>query len=292
MLKSMTGFGRGEWLEDALKVIVEIRSLNHRFREITLRIPRVYLQLEERIKKEAQKRIARGHLDIFVMIEDRGAKKRNVKLDKDLVVDYYNNLKELAETLHIDYHPDVQQFAQYPDVLLVEEQEEDLERIWAAVQNALEEALEQLMLMREQEGARLYGDFLEHKAQIVKILGEIEERIPLTEEEFRIRLKNRVDALMNDYEVDEARMFSEVVLFAERSSVTEEVVRLSSHLGQLSEILESAVPAGRKIEFLIQEMNREINTIGSKASDLVISPLVIEVKSKLEKMREQAQNIE
>ncbi|MDH7576480.1 MAG: YicC family protein [Bacillota bacterium] len=292
MLKSMTGFGRGEWKEEGLRATVEIRSVNHRFCEIVIRIARPYLFLEERIKEEVQKRVARGHLDIYVNIEDRREKKRKVKLDKELVLAYYNCLRELAEMLQIDFQLNPYQLAQYPDVIIVEDQEGDLETFWPVVQKALEDALDQLILMREREGSRLYEDFIQRRTQIAKTLELIKERGPLLSEEIRSRLKNRLHALLGDFEVDEARLLSEVVLYAERSSIAEEVVRLSCHLEQLAEMLDSLGPVGRKLDFLLQEMNREINTIGAKAGDHYISPLVIEVKSELEKMREQAQNVE
>jgi uncharacterized protein (TIGR00255 family) len=291
-LNSMTGFGRGEAEVSGLKATVEIRSVNHRFSEVMVRMVRSYFSLEDRIKEQVQKVVVRGHLDIYVNLEDQREKKRIVKLDKDLLVAYYNCLKEMAETLHIEFQTDLNQIARYPDILVVEESEEDLEAVWSAVQKALTEALGQMIRMRRNEGARLGSDFSQRKEKIAKILVEIKERVPRLGEELRSRLKSRMQVLLGDVEVDETRLLSEVVLYVERSSVTEEVVRLSSHLEQLSEILHSDGPVGRKIEFLIQEMNREINTIGSKAADLVISPLVIEVKSELEKMREQAQNLE
>lgn len=291
-MNSMTGFGRGEAEVSGLKATVEIRSVNHRFSEVMVRMARSYFSLEDRIKEQVQKVVVRGHLDIYVNLEDQREKKRIVKLDKDLLVAYYNCLKEMAETLHIEFQTDLNQIARYPDILVVEESEEDLEAVWSAVQKALTEALGQMIRMRRNEGVRLGSDFSQRKEKIAKILVEIKERVPRLGEELRSRLKSRMQVLLGDVEVDETRLLSEVVLYVERSSVTEEVVRLSSHLEQLSEILHSDGPVGRKIEFLIQEMNREINTIGSKAADLVISPLVIEVKSELEKMREQAQNLE
>jgi uncharacterized protein (TIGR00255 family) len=288
----MTGFGRGEAEIDGLKVTVEIRSVNHRFSEVIVRIARSYFLLEERIKEAVQPVINRGHLDIFVNLEDRREKRRNVKLDKELVVAYYNCLREMAETLHFDFQPDLYRLAQYPDLIAVEEQDTDIDEVWSVARLALNGALEQLLMMRVREGDRLCQDFVERRQTIDKDLGEIRSRVPQLGEELRQRLHNRMQALLGDVEVDENRLMSEVVLYAERSSITEEVVRLSSHLDQLLEILNGTGTAGRKIEFLLQEMNREINTIGSKAADLIISPLVIEIKSELEKMREQAQNLE
>ncbi len=292
MLKSMTGYGRGEAELAGLQAAVEIRSVNHRFCEVAVRIPRSFIPLEERIKEQVQSQVARGHLDIFVTLVDRRDKKRNVKLDKELVVAYHNCLRELAETMQIDFQPDVFRLSQFPGVIVEEEAEEDLERVWVAIRQALTGALQQLVSMRTREGEQLARDFASRRTRIGSIVDEIQERSPGLEEELRLRIRKRLQALMADSGIDEMRLTMEVVLFAERSSITEELVRLHSHLEQLAGMLSSASPVGRKIDFLIQEMNREINTIGAKAADLTISPLVIEAKGELEKMREQIQNIE
>jgi uncharacterized protein (TIGR00255 family) len=292
VLKSMTGFGRGEAEQAGLQATVEIRSVNHRFCEVVVRIPRPFILLEERIKEQVQSQVSRGHLDIFVTVTDNNEKKRNVKLDKELVVAYHKCLRELSEMLQIDFQPDVFSIAQYPGVIIEEEAGDDLEQVWVVAQGALTGALQQLGDMRRREGERIARDLDWRRERIASVVGEIRERSPQLEEELRLRLRKRLQALSVDGEIDEMRLATEVVLFAERSCITEELVRLSSHLGQLAEMLNSTDPVGRKIDFLIQELNREINTLGSKAADLMISPLVIEVKSELEKMREQVQNVE
>jgi uncharacterized protein (TIGR00255 family) len=288
----MTGYGRGEAEQDGLQVTVEIRSVNHRFCEAVVRIPRSFIILEERIKEQVQSQVSRGHLDIFVTFTDNNEKKRNVKLDKELVVAYHKCLRELAETMQIDFQPNLLSIAQYPGVIVEEESGDDLDRVWSVTQRALTEALQQLGGMRVREGERLGRDFDLRRERISSIVGEIRDRSPQLEDDLRSRLRKRLQTMSVDCEIDETRLTTEVVLFAERSSITEELVRLHSHLEQLAEMLNSIDPVGRKIDFLIQEMNREINTIGSKAADLTISPLVIEVKSELEKMREQVQNVE
>jgi uncharacterized protein (TIGR00255 family) len=292
VVNSMTGFGRGEHSDNGLHATVEIRSVNHRFREITVRMPRTYLQLEEKIKKMVEEKVVRGHLDIFVKIEDNREKKRNIKLDKELVLAYDKCLREMAKMLDIELQLGIDSLLGFPDVLVVEETEEDIDNVWKVVQVSLREALDQLLEMRTREGAKLYEDLMLRRNNICGFLKEIKEREPQLGEELMSRLKNKLQQLLEEHEIDEARLANEVVLFAERSSITEELVRLTSHLEQLEEILQSGEPVGRRIDFLIQELNREINTIGSKASDLVISPLVVEIKSEIEKMREQAQNIE
>jgi uncharacterized protein (TIGR00255 family) len=292
MLESMTGYGRGEAEQAGLKATVEIRSVNHRFCEAVVRIARSFIVLEERIKEQVQSQVSRGHLDIFVTFTDNSEKKRNVKLDKELVVAYHKCLRELAEMMQIDFLPNVLGVAQYPGIIVEEEASDDLDQVWLVTRRALTEALQQLGDMRRREGERLGRDFYQRRERIARIVDEIQERSPQLEEDLRFRLRKRLQAMALDSEIDEMRLTTEVVLFAERSSITEELVRLHSHLEQLAEMLNSTDPVGRKIDFLIQEMNREINTIGSKAADLMISPLVIEVKSELEKMREQVQNVE
>jgi uncharacterized protein (TIGR00255 family) len=292
MLKSMTGYGRGEAEQDGLQATVEIRSVNHRFLEAVVRIARPFILLEERIKEQVQSQVSRGHLDIFVTFTDNNDKKRNVKLDKELVVAYHKCLRELAEMMKIDFQPDVLSIAQHPGVIIEEEAGDDLDRVWSVAQKALTVALQQLGGMRFREGERIARDFDLRRERIASIVEEISARSPQLEENLRSRLRKRLQALAVDCEVDEMRLASEVVLFAERSSITEELVRLRSHLEELANMLKSSDSVGRKIDFLIQEMNREINTIGSKAADLTISPLVIEAKSELEKMREQVQNVE
>lgn len=292
MIKSMTGFGRGEHEDNGLQALVEIRSVNHRFCEMNIRIPRIYLPLEEKIKKIVEEKVARGHLDIFVKIEDNREKKRNIKLDRGLVVAYYNCLKEMGKMINIESQLDLVRFSQFPDLLIIEEDQESLDDVWMVVQAALGDCLEQLLEMRTREGVKLQEDFVLRQDNIHHYLQEIKERQPQLGEELRARLQEKLQQLLGEHEVDEARLANEVVLFAERSSITEEVVRLASHLEQLTKILQTGDSVGRRLEFLVQEMNREINTIGSKASDQIISPLVVEIKSEIEKMREQAQNIE
>ncbi|KUK31718.1 MAG: Uncharacterized protein XD63_1010 [Thermoanaerobacterales bacterium 50_218] len=287
----MTGYGRGEHEENGIRATVEIRSVNHRFLEIAVRLPRTYMGFEERIKKKIQENVARGRLDVYVTIDDNRENKRKIKLDKELAVEYYNYLRELAKILEIDFQLRVIDIVQLPDVIIAEEEEKDLEEIWSVVEKALEQAVAHLVQMRTQEGANLYKDFLHRKKQVRQLLQQIKERAPLLSEELREKLRSRVEALVGE-EIEEERLLTEVVFYAERSDITEEVVRLFSHLDQFSKLLEASGPVGRKLDFLLQEMNREINTIGAKAADLVISPLVVEIKSELEKMREQVQNVE
>ncbi|GAW93949.1 YicC/YloC family endoribonuclease [Calderihabitans maritimus] len=292
MLRSMTGYGQGQASGEGKNLNVEIRTVNHRFLDLVIRMPRQYLPLEERIKEIIKEKIFRGRVDVYFQVEDKGEKKRKVKVDKELALAYYSSLKELAQILAIPYNISVFEISQYPDVLVVEEPEEDLEELWPVFRQAVEQALEQLVEMRAQEGMKLREDLLERQKVITRMVREIEEREPVMIENYRDKLSLRIKELARDIEIDEDRLAQEVTFFSERSNITEEIVRLYSHLQQLEETLNSSGPVGRKLDFLVQEMNREINTIGSKAEDLIISRKVVQVKTELEKIREQVQNIE
>ncbi|MDS1029634.1 YicC/YloC family endoribonuclease [Bacillota bacterium LX-D] len=292
MASSMTGYGRGEAIGSGKKVIVEMKSVNHRFLEIMVRLPRVYHKFEERIKSLIKDTFVRGRIDIFINIEEMEEKKRQVKVDKELAMAYYNSLKELTEILDISENIGVQNIAQYPDVLQVSELEEDNEAFWPLMEDALKNAVQEMTVMREEEGNRLKNDLLLRKQELVNYLQEIKKRSSSVVEEYRIKLENRIQEILGDVPVDPNRLALEVALIADRSCITEELVRLDSHFMQLEEILNGHGSVGRKLDFLIQEMHREINTIGSKSSDLEISKKVVEVKSEIEKIREQVQNLE
>ncbi|KKM12912.1 hypothetical protein SY88_01000 [Clostridiales bacterium PH28_bin88] len=294
MLRSMTGYGRGEAMGGGKAVSVEIKSVNHRFLEISVRMPRTYVSLEERVRRVIKDQITRGHIDVFCNIEDEGEKKRQVKVDKDLALAYHHSLRELAQILGITGNFGVMDIAQFPDVLKVDVAEEDLEAFWPVLEAAVKEGVQNLVKMRRDEGARLKADLLERCDLIARETREIAARAPVVIEEYRQKLAARVKEWESDLggEVDPMRVATEVAFFSDRSNITEELVRLNSHLEQLSDTLNTGEAVGRKLDFLIQEMNREINTVGSKASDLEISQKVVAIKSEIEKVREQVQNIE
>jgi len=292
LLKSMTGYGRGEAIAGGKKLIVELKAINHRFCEIVIRSPKNMLQIEDRIRRKIKEKIFRGRIDCYLYIEEAGRKNIAVKVDKDLVLAYYKAMKEISDNLSLS--PDVQlgYFLDLPGVLAIEEATEDIEVIWPAVEQALEEAVSACVTMRQKEGCKLQEDICGHIHRIEQLNQEIEGRVPLVVEEYRERLKQRTQGIVPDGAVDPVRLLGEVALFAEHSNIAEETVRIKSHLQQFRLCCREDGQVGRKLDFLVQELNREINTIASKASDLRISQIVIEVKSALEKIREQIQNVE
>ncbi|MGI6224912.1 MAG: YicC/YloC family endoribonuclease [Peptococcales bacterium] len=291
-MRSMTGYGRGEAEELGKKFTVEIKSVNHRYSEIIIKQPRQYLFLEENIRRMVQKYIQRGRVEIYIKVEDVGLKKPEIKVDKENAIAYYNNLKDLAFNLGISPNINIHQLATLPEVIKLEDIEEDLDQIWVAMEKSVKKALEQLLNMRATEGETLKKD-LEQRIILLKDLCEkISLRSPRVVDEYREKLHTRIKELLDETQFDENRFTQEIVYFAEKCSITEELVRLQSHFKQFSHSLNSQESVGRKLDFLVQELNREINTIGSKANDLEISQLVVEMKSEIEKIREQVQNIE
>lgn len=293
MANSMTGFGRGEASGHGYHFTVELKSVNHRFFEASIRLPRNMMSFEERIRKLLQERVQRGRVDVFINIKETEEKKRLVKVDKDLALSYDKTLKELALALETSYNTDIYRLTSLPEVLTVEDDEIDLELLWEALRAAVSEAITGFIEMRQTEGEKLVADLLNRLDVITHAKAEIsvfaENMVP----EYQGRLRERIQLLLGENSVlDEARLANEVAIFADRVSITEELVRLHSHLDQARQTLQSTEPVGRKLDFLVQEMNREINTIGSKANNLGIAQHVLEVKSELEKIREQVQNIE
>jgi uncharacterized protein (TIGR00255 family) len=292
LIKSMTGYGRGEAVTAGKKFTFELKAVNHRYNEIVLRLPRSLTTLEDRIRKLIQLRIARGRVDGFLGVEECGDKNSTVKVDKALAAAYYNAMKELQETLGIGGEIKLQQLVALPGVLNVEEPAADVEEWWPDIQKAVETAVEELVHMRMVEGEQLGRDIINRAERLAYLNQTIRERSPFVVEEYREKLTARLNEYIRDGIITPDRLAAEATIFAERSSITEENVRLESHLQQLKSCLTTGEAVGRKLDFLIQEMNREINTIASKASDLEISRAVVEAKSELEKIREQVQNIE
>lgn len=292
VVRSMTGYGRGEASSLNKKISVEVKSVNHRFLEIVVRMPKQLLPLEERIKKVVQEKISRGRVDLFLTLEETGDKKRLVKVDKALGLAYYNALRELAESCKIPEKVDLVNLSQMPGVLNLEDEEDDIDAIWPLVQDAVERAIQGLATMRTVEGQKMADDLNKRSGIISQYVMEIEGRSPLVVQEYGEKLTQRIKELLGEVQVDDSKLANEVAFFADKASITEELVRLKSHLDQMEDILKSDDSIGRKLDFLVQEMNREINTIGSKANDLTINRYVVEVKGELEKVREQVQNLE
>ncbi|HHU32905.1 MAG: YicC/YloC family endoribonuclease [Zhaonellaceae bacterium] len=292
MVASMTGYGRGEANGEGKSITIEIKSVNHRYLEMAVRLPRTYVMFEERIKSYLKNTFARGRIDVYINIEETGEIKRNLKVDKELAMAYYESLKELAQFLGIEYNIELMALAQLPEMITIEQHEEDVEQLWPVFLEALKIAVEEMVSMRLEEGKKLATDLLKRKSYISEVMEEIKERSHLVVEEYQSKLLARIEELLDSPPVDENRIAMEVAIMAERSNITEELVRMSSHLDQLEIFLSGDGPVGRKLDFLVQEMHREINTIGSKSNDLDISQRVVIVKSEIEKIREQVQNLE
>ncbi|MGB9803017.1 YicC/YloC family endoribonuclease [Desulfofundulus sp.] len=292
MLKSMTGFGRGESCGHGKRFTVELKSVNHRFCEVVLRFPRSMVSLEDRARRFIQSRISRGRIDGYFSVEECGERSPVVKVDKALATSYYKAMEELKATLGLTDAVSIQHLINLPGLLVVDEPAEDDDALWPVVSEALEQALGGLMQMRLAEGSQLKADLTRRLKRVEELNEQIKARAPQVVTEYHNRLTQRLQEWLRNVPLDQTRLATEVAIFAERASIAEEVVRLASHIVQFREFLDEGGPVGRKLDFLIQEMNREINTIASKAPDLEISRVVVEVKSELEKMREQVQNIE
>jgi uncharacterized protein (TIGR00255 family) len=291
MIKSMTGYGRGEWQGEGRKIEVEIKSVNHRYCDILLRLPRRFSSLETQVRNLIRQRISRGRIEVFTQVDDSLAEQR-LELDLNLAQDYHLALKTLQENLGIPGEVRLETLVAFKEIFSRKETETDLEKEWTAVRAALEAALGALEAMRLDEGLKLKEDFGGRLETIAKMLQEIEGKAPLALRACYDRLAQRARELNEGVGIDQARLAQEVAFLAERSDITEELVRIRSHLHQFREMLNSSEPAGRKLEFLLQEINREANTIASKANDAGIAQLSVGIKSELEKMREQVQNVE
>jgi len=292
MLRSMTGFGASDLATAAGRYTVEARSLNHRFLEIIVRLPRELAPLEDRIRALVQGRVLRGRVEVAIMRENYGKRLRTVRIDLDLAKAFASALNELKQALELPGSPDLAMLSALPDLIRIEEQKEDLEAAWTAIAEGVEVALSRLVAMREREGARLASDLGQRVRRLAERADEIERRAPLVVQEHAARLTRRIEELIGMPPVDEGRLAAEVAIFADRSDIAEETTRFRSHLAQMQQMLIGSGAAGRTLEFLVQELGREANTIGSKANDVEISRAVIAVKGELESLREQIQNLE
>jgi len=288
----MTGFGAGEIATGAGRYGVEIRSVNHRFCDVVVRIPRDLSPLEDRVRAIVQGRVFRGRVDVAVVRDDYGRRPRTVKADATLAKAYVDALDGLRQTLSIPGGVDLSLLLSLPDLVKIEEEKEDVEASWPAVERGVTTALDRLIAMRDAEGARLGTDLLERLSRLERLAEAIADRAPRVVEDYHARLGRRAQELAGDVALDPGRLAAEVALFADRSDIAEEVTRFRSHLVQFRATLGGAGAVGRTLEFIVQEMGRETNTIGSKANDLEITRHVIAVKGELESLREQIQNVE
>ena len=292
MVKSMTGYGRAEETVNGCTITVELRSVNNRYLDCNVRIPRLYLFAEEAIKSRVQSTISRGKVDVFVTLDNAGAEKVQVSVNKPVADGYYAALTQLAREYGLSNDISVSLLSRFPEVLLAEKAEEDVEQMAKDICSVLDKALADFDQMRTREGGRLRDDILSRAATIENKVSLVEERSPQTVSEYRARLEARMNEVLSNTQIDPARILTEAAIFADKVAVDEETVRLRSHIDQLREMLSKGGATGRKLDFLIQEFNREANTIGSKCSDIEIARHVVDVKAEIEKIREQVQNIE
>lgn len=292
MIRSMTGYGRCEETIDGRDIIVEIKSVNHRYFEFSSRTSRGYGFLDEKLKSYLQSKLSRGKVDAYVSIETLEDTDAQVLINHSLASGYVNALHELAERYHLRDDISVSTVSRYPDIFTVHKAPDNEDVIWNAVKQVTDKALDSLISMRENEGERLKADVLQRAETIMNLVDQIEERSPETVSEYQQKLQAKLTEMLHDTNIDEQRLLTETAIFADKVAVAEETVRLRSHFDQMNIMLNSDEAIGRKLDFLVQEMNREANTIGSKAVDSKIAYMVVNIKAEIEKIREQIQNIE
>ena len=292
MVKSMTGYGRAREMRNGRDITVEVRSVNNRYLDCTVKMPRAYIFAEDRMKARVQQAISRGKVDVFVTIDASAADAAVVAVNEPLARGYYEALTRLKTMFSLPGEVTPEVLAKFPDVLAVTKAEEDVEAIAADICAVLDDALAAYNDMRAVEGEKLASDVAGRVTTIETVVGKVEERSPQTVAAYRQRLEAKMQEALQSTTIDESRILTEAAIFADKIAVDEETVRLRSHIAQLRAMLASDEPVGRKLDFLIQEVNRECNTIGSKCSDLTIAQDVVNMKAEVEKIREQVQNME
>lgn len=292
MIRSMTGYGRGQAVVDGREIAVEIRSVNHRYFEWTGRMPRAYGYLDEKLKSLTQEAISRGKVDCSLLIQTVDGGSTEIQINHALAQSYTQALRALGQELNLRDDLSITALARFSDIFVVRRAPEDEEEVWAGVRQVAAQALEQFVEMRTAEGRRLREDLLGRLESIRALVAAVEEQSPRTVAAYRARLTAKLQEVLEQKTLEPQRILTEAAIVAERLAVDEETVRLRSHLTQFEEILAGSDAVGRKLDFLVQEMNREANTIGSKCQDLALSRVVVEIKSEIEKIREQIQNIE
>lgn len=292
MIRSMTGFGRGEATVDGRDITVEIKSVNHRYFEFNCRTTRGFGFLEEKLKSYIKGRVIRGKIDMFVSLSQKEDTEAIVKINPSLARGYINALKKLSDEYGVKDDISVSTVSAYSDIFQVHKAPEDEEEVWDSVKPVLDTALNNFITMRETEGEKMKADVMSRAKHILSIVDEIESRSPERVKDYEARLKERIEELLGSADYDEQRVITEVAIFADKVAVDEETVRLRSHFDQLKTLMDGDGEVGRKLDFIIQEMNREANTIGSKANDSSLSHMVVDIKAEIEKIREQIQNIE
>ncbi len=292
MLKSMTGYGRSEAIVGTKKITVEIKSVNHRFSDYNIKVPRQYGFLEERMRRRISESVTRGKIDVYVSIEMCGEADKTVTVNRELAQNYISALRGLCEEFGLKNDLTVSTIASFSDIFRSEPRRDDEDELWQTVLPVAEQAIKAFCAMREREGGRIEEDLRARVSYMQSLAQRIDERSPEIVAEYKEKLYAKIKELLEDRDIDDARVLTEVAIFADKTAVNEETVRLASHYYEFFAIMDSGQPAGRKLDFLIQEINREVNTIGSKASDLETAKIVVTLKGEIEKLREQIQNIE
>ena len=293
MAKSMTGFGMGEYKDDKYNISVECKTINHKYLDVNPRLPRKVSFLEDRLRQLVKDYISRGRVDMFIKFDTGSSSGAKLVYDEDLAKQYFEILKRIKDGFDLKQEINPVEISKFPEIVSVTEAEDDEEILWNALREASEKALMSLSNMRKEEGTKLEKDIIERSNLLEKYIDDVERFSDTVVEDYRSRLNQRIgEILENPALVDEARLAQEVAIYADKSSITEEIVRFRSHINQLRNTIVNDDSIGRKLDFLIQEMNREVNTIGSKSSAIDITNLVIQIKAELEKIREQVQNIE
>lgn len=288
----MTGFGRERCILDNREILVEIRSVNHRYFEFSARTPKAYGYLDEKLKAFLKNDISRGKIEVSVLIYNQEGTSAQIEVNKEIALGYIDALRNSAEELDLEDDLTLSNIMRLPDIFTVVKVSEDEEVIWNQVKSAAEKALERFVDMRVTEGMKMYDDIVSRLNFLEDSVGKIEVQSPNTAKAYEERLYAKIKEMLADRNIDEQRIVTEVAVFSEKTAIDEETVRLRSHISQFRNLINSDEPVGRKLDFLVQELNREVNTIGSKAQDLYITKLVVDMKSEIEKIREQIQNIE
>lgn len=293
MIRSMTSFGRSSSEEGKKRFFtVEMKSVNSRYLDANIRMPKSLISLEEEIRKMINNSLSRGKVDVFVNLKTYNEGNGVPKVDINLAEGYLQCLKEIEEKLGVKNDISVMQIARLPEVITVVEEEDKIEEIWQEIRPLIEESLNMMISMREAEGNKLKEDILSKITTVEELVSKVEEFADDIPKAFKVKLEERLKELLGNVDIDENRVAMEVCMFADKSTVDEEIIRLRSHINQVRETLKLNEPVGRKLDFIVQEMNRETNTIGSKSSDIKMTNIVIDIKNILEKIREQVQNIE
>lgn len=292
MLRSMTGYGRSQKILNGRDILVEIRSVNHRYYEYSSRVPRTFSYIDEKLKGLLKTGISRGKVEVAVTINNIEGRDSEIAINKGVAEGYVNALRSVSEELGLEDDLSLSKLIKLPDIFNIQKTPDDEEQVWNDVSEVTKEALERFVEMRKVEGERLRNDVIQKADAILEMVGRVEVLSPQTVENYRNRLYKKLSEILEDKNIDEQRILTEAAVFSEKIAVDEETVRLRSHISQLKTMLDADEAVGRKLDFIVQEMNREVNTIGSKAQDLNVTKIVVDMKAEIEKIREQIQNIE